>query len=72
MYPGIATSRSFGDYFAHRIGVVSEPTIGCVKLVRQNEYLCIACAAVWNVMTPKELFAFVSNNKSKIMGEVSK
>ena len=34
LFPGIAQSRSIGDYFAHRIGVKSEPTTGSVKLTR--------------------------------------
>ena len=28
MYPGLGISRSLGDYTAHRIGVISEPSVG--------------------------------------------
>ena len=71
LYPGVSTSRSFGDYFAHRIGVKAEPEVGCIKLTKQNEYLIIACAAFWNILTPKEVFAFITNNSTQAMGEIS-
>ena len=50
----------------------SEPSVGFVKLVRQNDYICIACAAFWNVLTPKEVFEFVKTNRNQMIGETSK
>jgi len=30
MFPGIGVSRSLGDFMAHKIGVISEPTTGSI------------------------------------------
>ena len=64
LYPGLTISRSFGDYFAHRIGVTSEPTVGVTRFRRENEYLVISNSTLWNVLTPKEVFEFIKLNSS--------
>ena len=56
MFPGIPISRSLGDFMAHKIGVISEPTTGLVELTKTNDYLVIATSTLWRVMTPKEVF----------------
>jgi len=61
-YPGVSVSRSFGDYTAHRIGVSSEPTVGSQAISRQNEFLVLANRALWNVLTPKEVFKFIKSH----------
>jgi len=71
MYPGVALSRSFGDFSAHKIGVISEPSTGSVGIERQNEFLVIATRGVWNVLTPKEVFSFIKNNQSLGIGLIS-
>lgn len=43
--------------------MTSEPTLGAVKINKNNKFLIIATRAVWNVMTPKEVFRFVEKNK---------
>jgi serine/threonine protein phosphatase PrpC len=59
MFPGIPISRSLGDFMAHKIGVISEPTTGLVELTKTNDYLVIATSTLWRVMTPKEVFEFI-------------
>lgn len=71
-YPGVQTSRTLGDYAAHRIGVNAEPTVGSIELKKVNEYLVIATSALWNVMTPKEVFEFIKANATKGAGIASK
>ena len=71
-FPGIGISRSFGDYQAHTIGVSSEPTVNNFKVQKHNHFLVLASRAVWNVMTPKDVFAFIQNNISLEMGQISK
>ena len=71
LYPGICVSRSFGDYFAHRVGVISEPVVDCVKIDRKNEYLVIATSSLWNVFTPKEVFEYIKVNEN-YKGEICK
>lgn len=62
MFPGIGISRSLGDFMAHKIGVISEPTTGLVQLSKINEFLVIATSTLWSVMTPKEVFDFIRLN----------
>ena len=50
----------------------AEPTVGCVELKKTNDYLVIACSAVWNVLTPKEVFAFLKATNNRAMGDISK
>jgi hypothetical protein len=71
MIPGTQVSRSFGDYLAHQIGVSSEPKVGKFTIGRQNEFLVIASSALWNVMTPKEVFQFVRQRCPKGIGLVT-
>ena len=55
-FPGCGISRSFGDYLGHKIGMTSEPNVGATKITKSNKFLIIASRALWNVMTPKDVF----------------
>jgi serine/threonine protein phosphatase PrpC len=55
-FPGCGITRSFGDYLGHKIGMTSEPVVGATKITKSNKFLIIASRALWNVMTPKEVF----------------
>ena len=71
-YPGISTTRSLGDYSAHKLGVTSEPKVGSYQIGIHNEYLVIATCALWNVLTPKAVFEFIKQNCNKGIGVISK
>ena len=71
-YPGLGVTRSFGDYTAHRIGVTAEPTIGSKAYTRNNEFLILATRAVWNVMTPKEVFHYIKKSANYGLGYTSR
>ena len=62
-FPGVGISRSFGDYLGHKIGMTSEPVVGATKMNKNNKFLIIASRAVWNVMTPKEVFTYIEKHK---------
>lgn len=59
--PGLATSRSFGDLLAHKLGVshvpgiLKLPDIIVKKLDSNDHYLFLASDGVWDVLTPKEI-----------------
>ena len=65
MYPGIGISRSLGDHCAHRIGAISEPTVGSLRISRFMEYIVIATSAVWAIMAPKDVFEFEAADFTK-------
>ena len=71
-YPGLGVTRSFGDNTAHRIGVTSEPTVGSRTYSRNNEFLILATRAVWNVMTPKEVFMYIKKSAHYGLGYTSR
>ncbi|EKX39872.1 hypothetical protein GUITHDRAFT_143246 [Guillardia theta CCMP2712] len=48
-YPGLATSRAFGDYLAKQAGVTAEPDLKCVK-IGKNKVLILATDGVWDVL----------------------
>lgn len=62
-YPGVGITRSLGDYLGHKIGMTSEPAVGATKINKNNKYLIVASRALWNVMTPKEVFRYLEKNK---------
>lgn len=62
MYPGLVTSRSIGDYTAHKIGVNAEPYVGQVTIKKHHDFLVVATSALWNVLTPKEVFDYIRQN----------
>lgn len=72
MYPGIGVSRSLGDYYAHRIGVTSEPTVGTMRITRFMEYIVIATNTLWAVMGPKDVFDFIKQHNAQGMGMISR
>ena len=71
-YPGVGVSRSIGDFTAHRIGLSAEPDVGIKTFTKNNEYLIIASRALWNVMTPKEVFSYLQMYRHICLGQLSR
>ena len=70
LYPGISVTRSLGDITAHRIGVLSEPSVG--SLYRDKDaILVVASQGLWNSMSPKEVFNFIKDNQHLPYGLIS-
>ncbi len=53
--PGLAMSRSLGDYVAHSVGVVAEPEILEYELTPDDLYLVIASDGVWEFLSNEEV-----------------
>ncbi|CAD8104164.1 unnamed protein product [Paramecium sonneborni] len=53
--PGLAMSRSFGDYVASTVGVISEPEVIYHKLNQKCGFLVVASDGVWEFLTNEEI-----------------
>ena len=49
--PGLAMSRSIGDYTAHTVGVIPDPVVTVQTLEPEDQIIVIASDGVWEVMT---------------------
>lgn len=45
--PGLAMSRSVGDFVAAQLGVVAEPEVVAVPLTKDHKFLVLASDGVW-------------------------
>ena len=57
--PGIAMSRSLGDFSAKRVGLISEPEVQNLQLTQQDQFIIIASDGVWDVCPSSEAVGFV-------------
>ena len=53
--PGLAMSRSFGDYVAHQVGVSSEPEILTEQINQNSKFMVIASDGVWEFFNNKQV-----------------
>jgi serine/threonine protein phosphatase PrpC len=49
--PGLAMSRSFGDYIASTVGVVSDPEVTYFKVEFSKGFMVIASDGVWEFLS---------------------
>ena len=54
--PGLAMSRSLGDYVAQSVGVIPEPEINIYDISEDDRYVIIASDGVWEFL-PNEVVA---------------
>ena len=59
-YPGLAMSRSIGDFKGKRVGVIAEPGIMEYDLCEASKYIVICSDGVWE---------FINNEEVKNMGK---
>jgi serine/threonine protein phosphatase PrpC len=59
-YPGLAMSRSIGDFKGKRVGVIAEPGIMEYDLCEDSKYIVICSDGVWE---------FINNEEVKNMGK---
>ena len=57
--PGIAITRSLGDFQAKKIGIISEPEIDHLWIKTRDKFLVVASDGLWDVMTSAEVVGFV-------------
>lgn len=53
-------TRTLGDLQAKKIGLISEPEIQHIELLRGDKFIVIGSDGVWDVMSSAEVCGFVS------------
>lgn len=49
--PGLAMSRSLGDFIASELGVTAEPEVTRLNLGREDKFIILASDGVWEFIT---------------------
>ena len=63
--PGLAMSRSFGDYYASLAGAICEPEVEEYILEDNDKFIIIASDGLWEYMTNDEVVNIVSDYYNK-------
>ena len=63
--PGIAMSRSLGDFLGKKIGIIAVPEIQQLEITENDLFMVVASDGIWDVMTSCEVVAFVIRCKNK-------
>ena len=61
--PGLAMSRSIGDFNASTVGVISTPEVIQHTVTPQDKFLVVASDGIWDFMSNDEVVAFVENHR---------
>lgn len=82
--PGLAMTRSFGDYVASTVGVISEPEVACFQISKGNfkadlddRFMVVASDGLWEFISNEEVMelvipAFVRNNAEQAVNLLQK
>jgi len=54
-FPGLAMSRSLGDFIAHMVGVSEEPEVFERTITDKDEFIVVASDGVWEFLETKEV-----------------
>lgn len=57
--PGLALTRSLGDFQVKKIGMISTPQIQKINLKDADQFVVIATDGLWEVMSSTEVIAFI-------------
>lgn len=63
--PGIAITRSLGDFIAHKIGVIADPEVTTKEIEPEDKFIIIGSDGVWDVMSSAEAVGFVLSLSSE-------
>ncbi|KAG6595572.1 putative protein phosphatase 2C 65, partial [Cucurbita argyrosperma subsp. sororia] len=66
-YPGLAMSRSFGDFCLKDYGLIPTPEVAYRKLTRKDEFIVLATDGIWDVLTNKQVINIVASAKNRSM-----
>lgn len=61
-YPGLAMSRSLGDYIAHDFGVSEEPEITTYDLQSNDKFIVLGSDGVWEFLSNQTVIDLVAKN----------
>ena len=59
-YPGLAMSRSLGDFVAHSVGAISEPEIFEYDIDSSSRYIVIASDGIWEFLSNTQVMDIVN------------
>ncbi|CAI9298742.1 unnamed protein product [Lactuca saligna] len=65
--PGLAMSRSFGDFCIKDYGLICIPNIYYHKLTNRDEFVVLATDGVWDVLTNNEVVKIVGSVRNRSM-----
>ena len=57
--PGLAMSRSIGDYIAHSVGVATDPEVKRFELTAEDKFMIIASDGVWEFLSNEQIAKIV-------------
>lgn len=57
--PGLAMSRSFGDYIASKVGVISEPEVKMHQLTADDKIMVVASDGVWEFLSNDDVMKLI-------------
>lgn len=57
--PGIAMTRSLGDFTAKKIGLISVPEVDHLWMKPQDKFIVLASDGIWDVMNSAEVVGFI-------------
>ncbi|KAH7432057.1 hypothetical protein KP509_07G005900 [Ceratopteris richardii] len=63
--PGLAMSRSLGDYCLKNYGVISEPEVTYRTLTPDDEFVVLATDGVWDVLTNEQVVDIVASTSDR-------
>lgn len=57
--PGLAMSRSIGDYIAHTVGVSTDPEVMKFELKPEDKFIIVASDGVWEFLSNEDIAKIV-------------
>lgn len=58
-FPGLAMSRSIGDFVAGSVGCICEPEVTEFEITSESKYIVIASDGVWEFLSNKRVMEIV-------------
>lgn len=60
-YPGLVTTRAFGDSSAHKIGIICEPEVIIQAISPKDKYIILGTDGVWDALSNNKVAFLVSD-----------
>ncbi len=65
-YPGLMMSRSLGDRFSHKLGVIAEPDVRLLTLDATVKYILMGSDGLWEFISFQRALKTFINHKSDL------
>ncbi|KAL1331141.1 probable protein phosphatase 2C 65 [Arachis stenosperma] len=63
--PGLAMTRSFGDFCLKDYGLISVPDVIYRRINKQDEFVVLASDGIWDVLTNEEVINIISSARKR-------